>query len=102
MNTDQQANKGTRADIPEKYRWRLEDIFPDDESWETAWQAIAPLLDDLLAHRGKLGLGAAERSRLWKKPIIFILSSWRFLPMRVCAGMKIIRLPNIEIWPTEQ
>jgi oligoendopeptidase F len=67
MNTDQQANKGTRADIPEKYRWRLEDIFPDDESWETAWQAIAPLLDDLLAHRGKLGLGAAELAEALEK-----------------------------------
>ncbi|MGI6334281.1 MAG: oligoendopeptidase F [Saccharofermentanales bacterium] len=67
MNTDQQVNKRTRADIPEKYRWRLEDIFPDDESWEAAWQAISPLLDDLFTHRGKLGSGASELAEALEK-----------------------------------
>ncbi|MFS8614391.1 oligoendopeptidase F, partial [Limnochorda sp.] len=44
-----------RASIPEEDRWRLEDIFPNDEAWEAAFHELEGLIDKLAAFRGTLG-----------------------------------------------
>jgi oligoendopeptidase F len=46
-----------RSEIPEKYRWKLEDIFPTDENWEKAWSAVPAMLQSLKAYRGRLAGG---------------------------------------------
>jgi len=33
-----------RAEIPEEYTWRLEDIFASDEEWEKEFKEIQKLL----------------------------------------------------------
>jgi oligoendopeptidase F len=59
-----------RADIPEKYRWRLEDIYRSDEDWEAAFAAVPRLLEQTQAWRGRLAesggnlLAALEQSSL--------------------------------------
>jgi len=58
METDQQPPRRNRAEIPENYRWRLEDIFPTDADWEASLSAIPPLIDELQSLRGQLGQSA--------------------------------------------
>jgi oligoendopeptidase F len=50
---------GERAQTPEKYKWRLEDIFPSEQAWEQTRTAAAARLPGLAAHRGHLGDSAA-------------------------------------------
>ncbi len=35
-----------RQEIPEKYRWNAESVFPDVEAWEKEFEAISQALDD--------------------------------------------------------
>ena len=34
-----------RTEVEQKYKWAVEDIFPSDEAWEIAFQALAPKMD---------------------------------------------------------
>ena len=45
----------TRQEIPEQWRWRLEDIFPNDGAWEDALSQISLKSNDLDQYRGQLG-----------------------------------------------
>ena len=47
-----------RADIEEKYKWNLEDIYPSVEAWEKAFAELSPKIDALSAFEGKLGESA--------------------------------------------
>jgi oligoendopeptidase F len=49
------ASARERAEIPERYRWRLSDLFPSDSAWAAAREELAGRLPGLGAHRGKLG-----------------------------------------------
>ena len=60
METDQQPPRRNRAEIPETYIWRLEDIFPSDTDWETSLTAITPLIETVQNHRGQLGGSAGN------------------------------------------
>ena len=46
-----------RSEIAPEHRWRLEDIFPSDVAWETAFEGIAPLTEKLEGFRGRLADG---------------------------------------------
>ena len=59
MESDSQLPRRSRAEIPDQYRWQLEDIFQSDADWEAAWSAIPPLLEGLQACRGHLADNAA-------------------------------------------
>ena len=30
-----------RKDVPEEYKWKLEDIFPSDDAWEECFFALS-------------------------------------------------------------
>lgn len=47
-----------RAEIPEKYRWNLTELFPSDAAWKAARDDLARKIPSLAAHRGKLGESA--------------------------------------------
>ena len=49
-----------RAQVPEKYRWNLADIYPSDEAWRAAKAALEARLPTVERHKGKLGASAAE------------------------------------------
>lgn len=42
-----------RTEVEQKYKWAVEDIFPSDEAWEVAFQALAPKMD-FVKYRGTL------------------------------------------------
>jgi oligoendopeptidase F len=45
-----------RSEIEDRYKWQLEKIFPDWESWETAFAEIEAALPDLAARQGSLAV----------------------------------------------
>lgn len=48
-----------RADIAPEYKWRTEDIFPDDEAWEECFFAVGESVGKIAAYNGKLTDDAA-------------------------------------------
>ena len=47
-----------RADIAERYKWNLEDIYPSAEGWEKSFAALSPRLDALASFEGKVSASA--------------------------------------------
>lgn len=47
-----------RKDIPDQYKWRLEDIYATDELWERDYVQVRQMADELTALKGKLGESA--------------------------------------------
>ncbi|GAB6879877.1 oligoendopeptidase F [Halorubrum gandharaense] len=43
-----------RADIDAEYQWDLESIFPDDEAWAEAYEAVAGRIDELADYEGRV------------------------------------------------
>ncbi|MFA4886242.1 MAG: oligoendopeptidase F [Desulfotomaculaceae bacterium] len=50
----------TRKEIPDKYKWRLEDIYASDELWEQDFQQVKKLIDEAGDYRGRLGQSAGS------------------------------------------
>jgi oligoendopeptidase F len=48
-----------RSEIPEAFRWNVEAMYPDQETWDRDFSRIDGLLAPLEAMRGKLGSAAA-------------------------------------------
>ncbi|MCL4515899.1 MAG: oligoendopeptidase F [Firmicutes bacterium] len=49
-----------RGEIDEKYKWRLEDIYPDTSRWESDYQRVEGLARTLESYRGKLQESAKD------------------------------------------
>lgn len=47
-----------RAEIPAGFKWRLEDIFPDNEAWESEFKTIAQKVPEGNAYQGHLAESA--------------------------------------------
>ena len=47
-----------RKDIDAKYKWHLEDIFENDEAWETAFSDVRTRAERFSEFKGKIGLCA--------------------------------------------
>lgn len=48
-----------RADVPVESTWNLNDLFVDEATWETEYQAVDTALSALAAYQGRLSGGAA-------------------------------------------
>ncbi|GHV54263.1 oligoendopeptidase F [Synergistales bacterium] len=48
----------SREDIPEKFKWRLSDIYASQEDWELDFERVKPMTEKLAAMRGSLGASA--------------------------------------------
>lgn len=44
----------SRADVPLKYQWDLTDFFQNEKEWESEYNKVLDILDDLEQYRGKL------------------------------------------------
>ncbi|MCM2334445.1 MAG: M3 family metallopeptidase, partial [Anaeromyxobacteraceae bacterium] len=44
-----------RSEIPDAYKWNLDDLYPSEAAWEQARGEVAARLPKLAAHRGHLG-----------------------------------------------
>jgi oligoendopeptidase F len=49
-----------RANIPDKYKWNLADLYPSEAAWTAAKEAIQKRLPELGKHRGHLGKSGKE------------------------------------------
>jgi oligoendopeptidase F len=47
-----------RHEIPDEFKWRLEDIYPSNEEWEKDFQQIQAMVSEVETFRGRLGLSA--------------------------------------------
>ena len=50
-----QTTQRNREDIPEEYKWRMEDIYPDPAAWEQDLAALLPMGEEIAAYAGRLG-----------------------------------------------
>ena len=57
---DYYVKERDRSRIPEKYKWDLTDVYPNDGAWETAKQALVAALPEISAFAGSLA-GAPGR-----------------------------------------
>lgn len=49
-----------RDEIPEKYRWRLEDLYPTDEEWENDFKQVQGAIPRLAEYKGQLAASPAK------------------------------------------
>jgi oligoendopeptidase F len=45
----------TRNEVDERYKWRLQDIFENDQTWEDALVALAGPMEKLITYKGRVG-----------------------------------------------
>lgn len=55
-----------RSDIPERYKWRLEDIFQAQEKWEEAFSALKARISELAAFKGTLASSPEQLLKLFR------------------------------------
>lgn len=53
-----QAQEVKRADVPEKYRWNLTDLYPSIDAWKAEKGNITPQVDGVAQYQGHLGESA--------------------------------------------
>ncbi len=74
-----------RSEIPDKYKWRLEDIYPTDSLWEYDFSRVEALLPEMEKFKGHL----AESGKTLTDCLVMQDSIWIiFEPMYVYAYMK--------------
>ncbi|HEY6002918.1 MAG TPA: oligoendopeptidase F [Anaeromyxobacter sp.] len=52
-----------RSEIPERYKWKLTDLYPSDEAWRAGRDDLAKRIPALAAYKGKLGDSAEALRR---------------------------------------
>ncbi len=50
----------TRQEIPEQYKWRLDDIYAGNQMWEQDFNAVKKLCEEIDAYRGRVGQSAGS------------------------------------------
>jgi oligoendopeptidase F len=51
-----------RKDVPTEHRWKLEDMFPNQQAWDQEYQEVKGSLDKVRSYQGKLSDPAAIKS----------------------------------------
>lgn len=75
-----------RSDIPDKYKWRLQDIYRTDELWEQDFARVEALLPEMEKYKGHL----AEPAKTLLDCLVMQDSIWMiFDPMYIYAYMKL-------------
>jgi oligoendopeptidase F len=54
------AQTRERAEISDKYKWNLEDLYSSDEAWNTAKRELVAQFDQVSGYKGKLANSASE------------------------------------------
>ena len=44
-----------RDEVPARFKWKLEDIYPDDSKWEKDFKSVKKRLPEIAAYMGRLG-----------------------------------------------
>ena len=43
-----------RDEVPDRFKWKLEDIYPDDSKWEKDYKSVKKRLPEIAAYKGRL------------------------------------------------
>jgi len=43
-----------RSDVPQEHRWKLEDLYPNQQAWDAEFAQVKKLLGDIASYQGKL------------------------------------------------
>jgi len=88
-----------RNEIPEQFKWKLEDIYESNEAWEKDFAKAKLLASNLKDFKDKIGESSdsllkcleaqAEVSRLFEKVYVY-------------AQMRTVRMDIIRAWRTER
>jgi len=54
------AQTRERAEVSDKYKWNLEDLYSSDEAWNEAKQELVAQFDQVSGYKGKLASSASE------------------------------------------
>ena len=54
------AQTRERGEVPEQYKWKLEDLYASDEAWNKTKQELVAQFDDVTKYQGKLAGSASE------------------------------------------
>jgi len=54
------AQTRERAEISDKYKWNLEDLYSSDEAWNTGKRELVERFDEVSGYKGKLASSASE------------------------------------------
>lgn len=57
MNSTEAPRSRQRDEIPERYRWKLDDIYPTDEAWQAGYAALQQLIEAYGQLAGTLARG---------------------------------------------
>ncbi|HEY8393147.1 MAG TPA: oligoendopeptidase F [Capillibacterium sp.] len=70
-----------RAEIPQEYRWKLEDLYPGLEAWEADLETVERLAAEFVSYQGKIATSAGtflkvltlrdRMSRLMEKTFVY-------------------------------
>ncbi|OEF99194.1 oligoendopeptidase F [Vulcanibacillus modesticaldus] len=60
MTLDKGKRLPKRDEIDEQYKWDLEAIYPDDQTWENDFNKVKQLADELKGYNGKIKNSATE------------------------------------------
>lgn len=75
-----------RSEIPDKYKWRLEDIYPTDSLWEYDFSRVEALLPEMEKFKGRL----AESGKTLLDCLVMQDSIWNIIDrIYVYAYMKL-------------
>lgn len=66
MNDSPVQTVRQRSEIPENYRWRLEDIYDTDDKWEADFKKTEAAIPDLTKFRGTLAQSPAQTAACFK------------------------------------
>ncbi len=55
-----------RSEIDAKYKWKLEDIYDDNQKWEEDFKRVQALSDEISKFKGRLGASAEELLNCFK------------------------------------
>ena len=57
------ARSRNRAEIPEKFKWNVQDIFANWEEWDAAYKQLEAGVDRYAALKGTLAQGPADAAQ---------------------------------------
>jgi len=109
------ATAADRSQVPDKYKWNLTDLFPDEAAWKAARDTAAKKLPGLARHQGKLGESAAAMlaafDEIWKVQLelerLYVYASSRAdedtreagpLELRQAAEQLFVELGSVTSW----
>lgn len=84
-----------RADVPEEYKWNLQDIYESWEAWETDLASVQQMMDEVVSFKGKLA-GSKENF----KKVVVMQSDMIKIAMKLYSYpslMKAVESANPEV-----